>query len=120
MTTPPQNIDDYLAALPEDQRAALERIRGIVKSVAPKAEECISYRLPTFRLNGKTLVSFGAATHHCSFYPLSAATVVTHKEELRGYDTSKGTIRFTVEKPLPASLVRKLVRTRIAENAAGR
>jgi uncharacterized protein YdhG (YjbR/CyaY superfamily) len=80
---------------------------------APKAEECISYQLPAFRLNGKFLVAYGAATNHCAFYP--GSTVKALKDELKSYDTSKGTIRFSADKPLPAALVRKVVRLRIEE-----
>lgn len=112
----PKTIDEYLAGLPDDKRAALETLRKTVKAVAPKAEECISYRLPAFRLNGKMLVAFGAALSHCAFYPMSSSTVEAFKDDLRQYKTSKGTIRFQADKPLPASLVRKLVKARIVEN----
>lgn len=110
-----KTIDEYLAALSDDQRAALEKLRKTIRAVAPDAEECISYQLPAFRLNG-LLVGFGAGANHCAFYPMSSSTVAAHKDELKGYDTSKGTIRFQPDKPLPAALVRKLVRARIAEN----
>src|SRR5262245_46652530 len=113
-------IDEYLAALPDDQRAALERIRKSVKAAAPRAEECISYQLPAFRLDGKPLVAFGATASHCAFYPMSSLTIAAHKEELASYETSKGTIRFPAARTLPATLVRKLVKGRIAENAGGR
>jgi uncharacterized protein YdhG (YjbR/CyaY superfamily) len=119
-STPARNIDEYLARLSADQRAALERLRKAIKATAPGAEECISYQIPAFRLHGKLLVGFGAAARHCSFYPMSAETVQAHKGELEGYDTSKGTIRFQADAPLPANLVRKLVKARIAENAAAR
>jgi uncharacterized protein YdhG (YjbR/CyaY superfamily) len=109
-------IDEYLATLSEDKRASLENLRGIIRSVAPKAEEGFSYMLPTFRLDGKKLVAFGAAAKHCAFYPMSSTTVEAFKDELHGYETSKGTIRFQPDKPLPAALVRKLVKARIAEN----
>lgn len=111
-----RTIDEYLATLSEDKRAALEKLRKTIRAAAPHAEECISYQLPAFRLNG-LLVAFGAQANHCAFYPMSAATVAAHKRELEGYDTSKGTIRFQPDKPLPAALVRKLVKARIAENA---
>ena len=111
----PTTIDEYLADLPDDQRQALEKLRKTIKSVAPKAEECISYGLAAFRLNGM-LVGFGATTNHCAFYLMSGSTVKDHKEELKGYDTSKGTIRFQPDKPLPTALVKKLVKARIAEN----
>jgi uncharacterized protein YdhG (YjbR/CyaY superfamily) len=109
-------IDAYLAALSADKRAALERLRQTIRAAAPKAEECISYQLPAFRLNG-LLVAFGAKANHCAFYPMSASTVADHQDELKDYDTSKGTIRFQPDHPLPAALVRKLVKARIAENA---
>jgi uncharacterized protein YdhG (YjbR/CyaY superfamily) len=117
MAGKPQNIDEYLATLPDDKRAALEKLRKTIKSAAPKAEECISYQLPAFRLNGRLLVGFGATTNHCAFYPMSSTTVATHKQDLESYDTSKGTIRFQPDEPLPDALVKKLVRTRIDENA---
>lgn len=115
MSTKPKTIDEYLAALSDDQRDALEKLRKTIKAAAPKAEECISYQLPAFRQNGM-LVGFGATKNHCAFYLMSSTTVEAHKDELKGYDTSKGTIRFEADKPLPVSLVRKLVKARIAEN----
>ena len=111
-----KTIDEYLAALSTDKRAALEKLRKTIRAAAPAAEECISYQLPAFRLNGM-LVAFGAAANHCAFYPMSASTVAAFKDELEDYETSKGTIRFQPEHPLPAALVRKLVKARIAENA---
>ena len=112
-----KNIDEYLATLSDDKRAALEKLRKTIRAAAPKAEECISYQVPAFRLNGRLLVAFGAAANHCAFYP-GAYPVAAHKDELKDYDTSKGTIRFQAAKPLPGTLVRKLVKARIAENAA--
>ena len=113
----PQTIDEYLAPLSNEKRAALEKLRRAIKSAAPKAEECISYQIPAFRLEGRMLVAFGAAANHCAFYP-GAFPLEAHKGELKAYDTSKGTIRFQEGRPLPAVLVRKLVRTRFAEKAA--
>ena len=105
-------IDDYLARVSPEQGVALEKLRKIIRATAPKGEECISYQLPAFRLNGKFLVAYGAAANHCAFYPGSVIRVL--KSELKGYDTSKGTLRFPAEKPLPATLVRKLVKLRMA------
>ncbi|MBI2924096.1 MAG: DUF1801 domain-containing protein [Verrucomicrobia bacterium] len=116
--TKPSTIDEYLAAVSADQRAALEKLRKIIKAAAPKTEECISYQLAAFRLDGRMLVAFGASANHCAFYPMSSSTVEAHKAELKDYETSKGTIRFQPNRPLPAALVRKLVKARIAENAA--
>jgi uncharacterized protein YdhG (YjbR/CyaY superfamily) len=116
MTPRPRTIDDYLAPLSADKRAALERLRKTIRAAAPKAEEYFSYGLPAFRLDGRPLVAFGASANHCAFYPMSSSTVAAHEEELKDYDTSKGTIRFQPDKPLPVSLVRKVVKARIAEN----
>src|SRR3989454_8771827 len=116
MAAKPKTIDDYLAAVSDDKRAALEKLRKFIRAAAPKAEECISYGLAAFRLDGKPLVAFGATASHCAFFPMSSATVAAHQDELKGYDTSKGTIRFPAAKPLPAALVRKLVKARIAES----
>jgi uncharacterized protein YdhG (YjbR/CyaY superfamily) len=109
----PKTHDDYLAVVTADKQAALKKLRKAIKSAAPKAEECISYQLPAFRLNGKFLVAYGAATNHCAFYP--GSTVQGLKKELERYDTSKGTIRFSADKPLPSALVRKLVKLRIEQ-----
>src|SRR6266404_4544255 len=109
----PKTHDDYLAAVTEDKRGALQKLRKAIKEAAPKAEECISYQVPAFRLNGKFLVAYGAAKNHCAFYP--GTTIKALKDDLKSYDTSKGTIRFSAGKPLPSALVRKLVRLRIEE-----
>jgi len=116
MPRKPQTIDEYLAGLSDDKRAALARLRKAIRAAAPKAEECISYQLPAFRLDGRMLVAFGASANHCAFYP-GAFPIAACKRDLKAYDTSKGTIRFQVNRPLPAALVRKLVKARIAENA---
>jgi uncharacterized protein YdhG (YjbR/CyaY superfamily) len=116
----PKTIDDCLAAVSADKRAALEKLRKAIKAAAPNAEECISYGLAAFRLDGGPLVGFGATVNHCALYLMSGSTVAAHKEELKNYDTSKGTIRFPADKPLPVALVRKLVKARIAENAGRR
>ena len=110
--------DDYLAALPAGQRAALEKLRRTIRAAAPKAEECFSYQMPAFRLDGKVLVLYAGMARHCSFFPGSGTAVEAHSASLEGYKTSKGTIRFDAEKPLPAKLVRDIVRYRIVENAA--
>ena len=110
----PKTPDAYLAAVSPDKRAALKTLRKTIKAAAPKAEECISYGLPAFRLNGKLLVAYGAAANHCAFYPGSVVQAI--KDELKDYDTSKGTIRFPANRPLPPTLVRKLIKLRIAKN----
>ncbi len=112
---PPSTVDEYLSRLPADQRAALERLRAVVHATAPAAEECITYGVCGFRLNGM-LVGFGATRTHCAFYLFSGATIAEHRDALAGYDTTKGAIRFQPDSPLPAALVRRLVRARVAEN----
>jgi len=112
----PETIDEYLAPLSGEKRAALEKLRRDIRSAAPEAEECISYQVPAFRLRGRLLVAFGVGANHCAFYP-GAYPIEALKDELEAYDTSKGTIRFQAGKPLPTALVRKLVKARLAENA---
>ena len=114
--TTPTTIDAYLAPLRADQRAALEKLRRSIRAAVPKAEECISYQIPAFRLHGRFLVAFGAAASHCSFYP-GAYPIEVCKAQLKDYSLSKGTIRFPVDEPLPAALVRKLVKARVAQQA---
>ena len=115
-TAPPRTIDEYLMRVSDDKREALERLRQTIRKVVPTAEECISYRMPAFRYDGRVLVYFAAAANHCAFYP--GGMVNDFKDELKAYETSKGTIRFQPEHPLPASLVRKIVKARVAQNAA--
>ena len=110
-------VDDYLAEVPSEARATLEKLRKTIKAVVPSAVEVISYQIPTFKLDGRMLVSYAAFKDHCSFFP-GAAPIKAHEDELKSYKTSKGTIRFPTSKPLPATLVKKLVRTRIKENEA--
>lgn len=114
--TAPKDVRTYMAALPKDQRVALEKLRKIVKAAAPKGEEVISYAIPALRYQGYMLVWYAAWKNHCSLYPLGNAATF-YKAELKGYETSKGTIRFPNDKPLPVTLVKKLVKARIAENA---
>jgi len=109
-------VGEYLASLSDEKRKALERLRKIIAATAPGAEECISYRLPSFRFEGRILVSLGATVRHCALYLLSSSTLEAFRQELEAYDTSTGTVRFQPDQPLPAALVRKLVRARIAQN----
>jgi len=108
----PRTIDEYLAGVKPDQRAALEELRRTIRAAAPKAEECISYGLPAFRLDGRSLVFFAAWANHCSFYPGSSATLKKFRGDLRGFQTSKGTVRFSPDKPLPHAVVKKLIKAR--------
>jgi uncharacterized protein YdhG (YjbR/CyaY superfamily) len=117
MPAKPKTIDDYLARVSDTQRTALEKLRRDIQAAVPSAEECISYDIPGYRLGSRLLVSFVAAKNHCAFYP-GAYPIRAHEDELTGYDLAKGTIRFPAEKPLPARLVKKLVKTRLAQYSA--
>src|SRR5262245_44700975 len=102
-----KTFDGFLTVLSSEKRVALENLRETIRNTVPNVEECISYGIPAFRLNGKFLVGLGASADHCSFYPRSVLD--DFRDELKGYDMSRGTIRFQPKKPLPATLVRKLV-----------
>jgi uncharacterized protein YdhG (YjbR/CyaY superfamily) len=108
-------VDEYLASIPEPARTALSKVRAIIRSVAPpEATESISYGIPTFKYKGM-LASFAAFSDHCSLFP-GAGPTTEFKNDLKNFQTSKGTIRFALNKPLPATLLRKIVKSRIAEN----
>ena len=114
-TETPKDVETYLRRVPTEARASLEKLRQTIKSVVPEAVEVISYGIPTFKLDGRMLVSYAAFAEHCSFFP-GAGPVDEHADELRSFQTSKGTVRFTLTRPLSASLVKKLVKTRIRLN----
>ena len=110
-----KTIDEYLAGANAKQRLALEKLRRTIRASAPDAEECISYGIPAFRLNGRTLLYFGAWASNCSLYPGSSAMLKKFRTDLKDFQTSKGTIRFSPDKSLPIALVKKLVKARVAE-----
>jgi uncharacterized protein YdhG (YjbR/CyaY superfamily) len=112
------DVDAWLAGIPVEQRSALETLRRSIRASAPAAEEGFSYGLPAFRLNGRPLACYGASKEHCSFFPMSPAVIRAHAADLKRYDLSKGTIRFTPDKPLSAALVRKIIKARISELTA--
>jgi len=112
------DVDAYLAALAEDKRTALQQLRETIRAIAPGAEEGISYGMPTFRYLGRPLVAYAAFRTHCSLFGMSYI-LETHREQLAGYDTSKGTVRFTPAEPLPSALVTTLVRARQAQIETG-
>jgi uncharacterized protein YdhG (YjbR/CyaY superfamily) len=116
MKSKPTTIDEYLAGVTADQRIALEKLRKTICMVVPKVEECISYGIPAFRLNGRSLVFFGAWANHCSFYPGSSKTLKKFQSDLKNFQVTKGTIRFSPDNPLPMGLVKKLIKARLAEN----
>lgn len=117
MSDIPEATTTFLAAFPAAQREALLALRAEIRQAAPEAEEYMGYGIPAFRQDG-ALVSFGAAKAHCAFYVQSPATMEAFAKDLKGMDTSKGTIRFEPDQPLPADLVHRIVKARLAENAA--
>ncbi len=111
----PKTVDEYMEALPDKEKAVLEKLRQTIKKTAPKAEELISYGMPGYKYHGM-LVFFSAFQNHCSFFGGNGTLTNEMKEELKEYKTSKGTIQFTVEKPLPLTLVKKIVKIRMKQN----
>ena len=118
-SAPAQTIDDYLAALPEDVRAALAKLRKTIKAAAPNATEVISYQIPAYKHRG-LLVGFASSSGLCTFHIMSTDVTRAHAAELKGYKLGKASIRFAPDNPLPAALITKLVKARIAENESGR
>ena len=116
----PKDVDEYIAGVPEPARSTLNKIRAIIRSVVPpETTEAISYGMPAFKYKGP-LFAYAAFKDHCSLFPMNAALIEVFKEDLKGFETSKGTIRFPVEKPPTATLIKKLVKARIADNEAGK
>jgi uncharacterized protein YdhG (YjbR/CyaY superfamily) len=112
----PKTVDEYLAAVPEPARSTLNKIRATIRSVVPpEATEGLSYGMPAFKYKG-ALLAYAAFQDHCGLYPMNPAVIVAFQEELKSYSTSKGTIRFPADKPLPAALIKKIVKVRVAEN----
>jgi len=109
-------IDAYLAAVKGERRRALQALRRTIRSILPRAEECISYGIPAFRNDGRVVAGFAATAKGCSYFPFSGATLARLARELKGYGGTKSALHFDPAKPLPVSLVRKLLRVRIAED----
>jgi uncharacterized protein YdhG (YjbR/CyaY superfamily) len=111
----PKSVDEYIAGVPEPARSTLIKMRAAIRSAVPsEATETISYRIPAFKHQG-VLVWFAAFSNHCSLFP-TASVIEVFKSELKGFSTSKGTIHFPTDKPLPTALVKKLVKARVAQN----
>lgn len=112
----PKTVDEYLAAVPEPARTTLDKIRAIIRSVVPpEAVEAISYGMPAFKYKGP-LFGYAAFKNHCSLFPMGSSVIEMFKQDLKDFETAKGTIRFPVDKPPSAALVKKLVKARIAQN----
>jgi uncharacterized protein YdhG (YjbR/CyaY superfamily) len=110
-----RSVDEYLARVPQPARGTLHKVRAAVRSVVPEeATETISYGIPMFKYKGP-LLAYAAFSKHCSLFPTSMAVIKMFKNELKGFETSKGTIRFPQDQPLPAALVKKMVKARLAE-----
>ena len=118
MARKPSPVDAYLATVPADRRAALQRLRRAIHAASPGAEECLSYRMPAFRVDGQVVAGFLATAKGCSYFPFSGRTLGTLAEEVAGYGGTKGSLHFSPEQGLPAALARKLVRARRAEAKA--
>jgi uncharacterized protein YdhG (YjbR/CyaY superfamily) len=118
-SVPAKDIDEYLARAPEDVRAALAKLRKIIKTTAPNATEVISYQIPAYKHHG-LLVGFATSKGLCTFHIMSVAVTGAHAAELKGYKTGKASIRFAPDQPPPAALLKKLIKARIEENEAGR
>ncbi len=114
----PSDVEDYFARVPEEARAAIEKLRKTIKAAVPKAVEVIWYQIPTFKLNGRPLISIAAFKNHCSLFPMSYAVLDAYKDEIKSYHASKGTLRFPLDKKLPTALVKKVVKARIQETQA--
>jgi uncharacterized protein YdhG (YjbR/CyaY superfamily) len=108
-------VDAYIAAYPEPVRKRLEEMRTIIKEEAPDGEECISYRMPAFKMGGRSLVYFGAFSKHIGFYPTSSG-IAAFEKDLSKYVHAKGSVQFSMDKPLPKGLIKKIVKFRVKEN----
>ena len=119
MTTTPgakfKRVEEYLSALPADIRSKMEDLRSVIKQAAPEATEVISYNMPAFRFHG-ILLYYAAHTEHIGFYPANTHVIEQFRDDLKGYQTSKGTIKFPMDKPIPVSLVKRIVKFRVKQN----
>lgn len=111
----PKTVDGYMAGVPEPHRRALEKVRKAIAAAVPQGTEAISWQMPSFKYRGRALVGYAAFKDHCSLFPMSGAVVERFADGSAAFSTSKGTIRFDPTRPLPASLVKEMVKARIAE-----
>ena len=112
---PPRGIDEYLAGLDKPKRATLQKLRQTIHDIVPDAEECISYGMPAFRLNGKVIAGFAAFKNHLSYLPHSGSVLGELSDELAGYQMTPGSLHFPIDKPLPKALVKKIIALRLKQ-----
>lgn len=112
-----KEVDAYLAKIPEPGRGTLKKVRESILEVIPGAEQVISYGFPGFKLDGKVICGIDAFKNHCSYFPHSSLVIPQLSKELEGYETSAGTLRFPLDRPLPKTLIRKLIKVRMAQLA---
>ena len=115
MASKPTSIDAYLAKVRGEKRAALDQLSKTIRAIVPKADECISYGIPAFRFEGRIVAGFAATAKGCSYFPFSGSTLGALADEIEDYDRTKSSLHFDPAKPLPTTLVRKLIKARIAE-----
>ena len=109
----PRDIDDYLASIDEPKRTTLEKLRQTIRGIIPGAEECISYGMPAFRLDGKVIAGFAAFKNHLAYLPHSGSVLAELSDDLAGYESTDGSLHFPIDKPLPKALVKKLIASRL-------
>ncbi len=110
-----QEIDDYLAKVPQPKRATLQKLRQTIRDIVPDAEEVISYGMPAFRLNGKVIAGFAAFKNHLAYLPHSGSVLAELRDDLSGYASTEGSLHFPISEPLPKALVKKLIAARIRQ-----
>ena len=113
-----REIDAYLVKVPEPQRSTLKTLRETLQTLLPMGDECITYGFPTFKVDGRSIAGFASYKNHCSYFPMSGSTLSTLKNDVAKYETTRGALRFAVDKPLPLSLVKKLIKIRLREEAS--
>jgi uncharacterized protein YdhG (YjbR/CyaY superfamily) len=113
-----KEIDAYLVEVPEPQKSTLKALRKMIQAALPGAVECITYGVPTFKVDGEAIAGFAAYKNHCTYFPMSGSVLTVMKEDVAKYETSSGALKFAIDKPLPSTLVKRLINVRIKDVAA--